>query len=385
MRLDERLRPAKPLSAERREQLAALWCAIARPVYGDEHLAQIRTAAEPFHSQPMQVAGLQEDLTLWLWHGLTRAGIPWGQVSAATCPAEMERKAALRESFVRMELRNRLAVALESSGIPGVWLKGAALLDRYEAPWVRPMCDLDLAVSAAQEFEVLELLKREGWARRHPQGATYLHADGALLDLHVPHGDFGSRIMSNAMSVDGGLRIPRAADHVVLLAMHLFRSQGEPLWKTLADADACGVQDGGELDDAMKAAPDDAAEAIRAFIAVWRDRSLLWSKAEAAPSMHLLRCMAAEPNGAAALHLARQALSPRVMRKGSRSSTAFVISAPAPMLAAVPRRDRIAGALWLLTNGWRDPAARALLQTARLQRKTALLVNPFRAPLSACV
>lgn len=90
---------------------------------------------------------------------------------------------AARNSVLLQELRGILG-QLSQEGVAVILLKGAALLQAlYGSVALRPMGDLDLLVHRRDVPTVLQVLSRQGYARRHaePQAGLTIDAENEML------------------------------------------------------------------------------------------------------------------------------------------------------------------------------------------------------------
>ena len=99
-----------------------------------------------------------------------------------------------KNQLLQYRLR-RVLYLLDSSGIPAVLLKGAAMAELYYKDWaLRPMNDLDLLVPREKTIQAVDLLCGDGWSPslRKPDAedlkirhaVTLVDGSGMELDLH---------------------------------------------------------------------------------------------------------------------------------------------------------------------------------------------------------
>lgn len=92
--------------------------------------------------------------------------------------------------LVRPRVRSLLLEPLAGAGVRALVMKGSAVADRYPAPGLRPMDDVDLLVKPHQHAAAAEVLRQAGWRTTPRQGPAYslgsLHPEmpGLPVDLH---------------------------------------------------------------------------------------------------------------------------------------------------------------------------------------------------------
>ncbi len=121
-----------------------------------------------------------------LWRDLVHAAaahglgplLLWRLQQQGIRPADYAVLAPLAEERTRTAVHYMLATAaqaqmqaaLESAGIPCIWLKGIVLAQSvYPSPELRPMADVDALVPYAQRQEALAVAQQLGYAQESPQ------------------------------------------------------------------------------------------------------------------------------------------------------------------------------------------------------------------------
>jgi hypothetical protein len=145
-----------------------------------------------------------------------------------------------------MTLRAALG-ALATADVPVMLIKGAPLaLTVYPEPATRTMADVDLHVPLSRLPDALRALEGEGWTPREPEflshdlrhevtlrhSSTRVRGEGIELDVQryplesCRWNDFNEQIWQRAATLEVAnheVKVPRAEDHLVLLAAHGLR------------------------------------------------------------------------------------------------------------------------------------------------------------------
>lgn len=155
-----------------------------------------------------RVAGL-------LARGLTAAGVdltaPWAddlRIDAARCRAH---------AVMVLARAGPLALQpLADAGLEVLTFKGAALAERYPAPGLRPMDDVDLVLPPAQHGEAMRVLAEAGWRVARPAGGPHydellVHPElpGLPLELHRALSIWQERASGLSLEALWGMRIPQ--------------------------------------------------------------------------------------------------------------------------------------------------------------------------------
>lgn len=168
-------------------------------------------------------AGWRPDLQPLLTASGTRA-LAWRRVRHEPAAAGLRdaQRVQAAENAVRFEQARESVARLRAHGIEPLLAKGWAIARLYPEPGLRPVGDIDLFVPEADHVRAAELLA-------DPPGPIDLHrGPGALAS--------GSECLAWKRSVllpaeEGGLRVPAAADHLRLIALHMLgHGAWRPLW-----------------------------------------------------------------------------------------------------------------------------------------------------------
>lgn len=127
---------------------------------------------------------IEHGLGPMLWWVIANSGIDTERDSVWTPLTRSAREATIH-SLVLDNARRELHDVLAGAGIPGLWLKGAALAHTvYPEPMLRPMIDLDLLVPFEQRLPALSAIEALGF---HPWGAFSFDAAPGLLHHFAYH------------------------------------------------------------------------------------------------------------------------------------------------------------------------------------------------------
>jgi hypothetical protein len=169
--------------------------------------------------------------------------------------AEAEYRRTASRNAALFERGGALVRDLRSAGVTALALKGAALVAScYRDPGLRPMADLDLAVTLKALFPTLEVFQRAGWTPRYTltpslirtrHAAPYTTRDGLACDLHwrifaePTPAAFEDELW--AASVDADLqgtriRVLSPADQLLHVCLHGLRWAPEPAVWWVGDA-----------------------------------------------------------------------------------------------------------------------------------------------------
>jgi hypothetical protein len=288
---------------EQREAFAQLALLLAAPVLPAD--ARPRAAAILEASGPLPAVHAHRAILPLLRHRLDEIAI--APEAAFADPRDRAQPTALlaAEHFRRAAALEETLAACATESVTPMLLKGAAVAMHYPSPVLRTMCDLDLAVPAADAAAAQRALARAGWTRGDSGGGAWRRGDGSLLDLHVPARAAAEAMLARAVAAPvPGARVPAPGDHLALLAEHVLRSQGETVWKHLADArmllHAHGVA---EADGAALAPPEEralAADFLDVLPALREDSPPATIRAR------FLHAMALDQSPPEVLHLARR-------------------------------------------------------------------------------
>jgi len=356
-------RPCAEPGAPRRRRLAA-WLA-----------AGLLDGPAPAEPSPTELTELSEDACTEGLAGGLLAGLEAAHPTAAAAqlaPLRAAHRATLARNLLLLREAGRLARALDTAGVPAVFLKGTALLEQvYRDAGLRAMRDVDVLVPGERADAARATARSLGWRWLHPRRAATrrrhckqnlilpLGGHRLRLELHAHVDGLGHRgprtsaLLGRARgaTIDGApARIPCPADLALHLAVH-WSTEGllRPLRETLDLAcllrrDGLGV---GELRAA--APPARSRRAVEALLGAAAADGLL----EAAAEDGLVERPALGPGGAL---FAWRGLVEAVRRlPGPLRATLALAAADGPadgagLLVAVARR-RVADAWAALHEG----------------------------------
>ncbi|HWW54747.1 MAG TPA: nucleotidyltransferase family protein [Acidimicrobiales bacterium] len=122
-----------------------------------------------------------------LWRALGQAGVAGRHEGEGW--AELLRADAMRSQahalLILPELAPRVLVPLAQAGLTPLVYKGAALVDRYPAPGLRPMDDVDLILPREEVDAAVAVLQRVGWRIVPPVPGSH-HHEAILVHDAVP-------------------------------------------------------------------------------------------------------------------------------------------------------------------------------------------------------
>lgn len=272
--------PLGRLRGKEARRLLRLGGLLARPALAKTHEAEVlRLLNDPAWRPVPLTAPIYFAFPLIVHHA-ERLGFRADDVFAsgdglAVRPPTFE--SLMRSDCARRAMLTRALELLADAGIErAVLLKGAALAPLWPSPALRDMEDIDLAVATVDRPRASAALERAGWERR---GFAFSKPGACAIDLVTPSGAFAEGLLAHAVphsSFPGTIaHLPRAGDHLALIALHCAHHRGARIWRDVADwLFLCGDgTDRQAMADAWEAA---AAQGHRGLVAAMHRTAARW-------------------------------------------------------------------------------------------------------------
>jgi len=183
-------------------------------------LAELLRGAWRQRSHP---AGWRPDLLPLLTASGTRA-LAWRRVRHEPAAAGLRdaQRVQAAENAVLFRQAGESVARLRAHGIEPLLAKGWAIARLYPEPGLRPVGDIDLFVPEADHARAAEALA-------DPPGPVDLHRGPGALASGAEREVWERSVLLS--TEEGGLRVPAAADHLRLLALHMLgHGAWRPLW-----------------------------------------------------------------------------------------------------------------------------------------------------------